>query len=237
MIQSDSVLAIVPARGGSKGASRKNLRPLGGRPLVAWTIAAARSSKYIDRLILSSEDAEIIQTAKDWGCDVPFVRPQELAADDTPGIAPVLHALRALPGFGLVVLLQPTSPFRSTQDVDACIEACALGAAPACVSVTESEHSPYWTYKLDADRRLKPIISEVGLPSRRQDLPSTYVLNGAVYVARTDWLLRIGEFITEETTGYVMPALRSLDIDTELDLRIAEFMFKEIENGTSQNSR
>lgn len=237
MIDGATVLAIVPARGGSKGVPRKNVRPLGGRPLIAWTIAAARASRYIDRLILSSEDGEIMRVAAGLGCDVPFARPAALAADDTPGIAPVLHALEALPGYEMVVLLQPTSPFRAAQDIDACIEACARGGAPACVSVAEPEQSPYWTFTLDGSRRLRPVIPGGVLPGRRQDLPAAYALNGAVYVARTDWLARNGEFITEETAGHVMPAVRSLDIDTELDLRIAEFMLKEIENGTLQDSR
>lgn len=237
MIGALSVLAIVPARGGSKGVPRKNLRLLGGKPLIGWTIAAARESRYIDRLVLSSEDEEIMSVAASLGCEVPFVRPRELAADDTPGIAPVLHALEALPGYGVVVLLQPTSPFRSSQDIDACIEKCASGQAPACVSVVEPGHSPYWTYRLDASDRLTPVIAGNTLPARRQDLPPSYALNGAVYAAHTEWLVRTGEFIREDTAGYIMPAVRSLDIDTELDLRMAEFILKETENGTLQVTR
>ena len=140
MIDGRSVLAIIPARGGSKGVPRKNIRPLGGKPLIAWTIEAAHRSAWIDRLILSSEDQEIIDTACAWGCDVPFVRPAELARDCTPGIDPVLHALKQLPSFDLVVLLQPTSPLRSAADIDRCIERCQRGGAPAAVTEIGRAH-------------------------------------------------------------------------------------------------
>nr|HPK54819.1 acylneuraminate cytidylyltransferase family protein [Smithellaceae bacterium] len=117
MIQGKTVLAIIPARGGSKGIPRKNITNLAGKPLIAWTIEEAKKSKYIDRLILSSEDNEIIQVAKEWGCEVPFIRPRELAEDDTLGIEPVLHALNTIKKkYDYVVLLQPTSPLRSVDD-------------------------------------------------------------------------------------------------------------------------
>lgn len=116
------ILAIIPARGGSKGVPRKNIRDLAGKPLIAWTIEEAKKSKYITRLILSSEDEEIIEAAKKYGCEVPFVRPIELAQDNTPGIEPVLHAIEKCPGYDYVLLLQPTSPLRTVEDIDGCIE-------------------------------------------------------------------------------------------------------------------
>jgi N-acylneuraminate cytidylyltransferase len=143
MINGLKVLAIIPARGGSKGLLGKNIRPLGEKPLLAWTIETARQSRYIDRLVLSSEDAEIIRIARAWDCEVPFVRPAELSRDETPGILPILHALARLPGYDLVVKLQPTSPLRSADDIDACIERCSRSDVPACVSVVEPVQSPY----------------------------------------------------------------------------------------------
>ena len=115
-------IVIIPARGGSKGVPRKNIRELAGKPLIAWTIEAAKKSKYIDRLILSSEDPEIIEVAKAFDCEVPFVRPFELAQDDTPGIEVVLDAVKRCPGYTHVLLLQPTSPFRTHKHIDAFIE-------------------------------------------------------------------------------------------------------------------
>jgi len=214
------VLAVISARGGSKGVPGKNLRPIGGRPLIAWTIEAAQRSRYVDRLIVSSDDAEILATARRWGCEAPFVRPAELAQDDTPGVLPVLHALSELPGYGYVVALQPTSPLRSPEDLDACLERCHGQEANACVTVTVAEKSPYWMMVPESGHRVKPLLGWD--TSRRQDLPTVYVLNGAVYVARTEWLTESRTFLTDETLVYPMPRERSLDIDTELDLLLAE---------------
>ena len=234
MYKGKKILAIIPARGGSKGVVRKNLRPLGGKPLLAWTAAAARGSEYLDRTILSSEDDEIIALAGELGLDVPFKRPEALARDDTPGIAPVLHALELLKteNYDYVVLLQPTSPLRQAADIDAAISRCIDGAAPACVSVCETPHPPWWMFGLDAKNRLVPVLDAAAIPARRQDAPRTYQLNGAVYVAQTAWLTRqdaAGQpgFIGPETLASIMPYERSLDIDTETDLELAEILLRQ----------
>jgi N-acylneuraminate cytidylyltransferase len=222
MIRGKSVLAVITARGGSKGIPGKNLRVVAGKPLIAWTIEEARKSRLIDRLVLSSDDAEIIRVAKDRGCDAPFVRPGEYAEDETPGVEPVLHALSLLPFHDYVVLLQPTSPLRTAGDIDGCIEACAQGDADSCVSVTEAEESPYWMFLLDADRKLCPLLPSDRRAARRQDLPAVYVLNGAVYVARSGWLRDQRSFLAGKPLAYRMPRERSADIDTERDLRLCE---------------
>ena len=224
MIDGKSVLAIIPARGGSKGVPRKNIWPLAGKPLIAWTIKTAQKSRYIDRLILSSEDAEIITVAKDWGCEVPFVRPADLARDETPGIDPVLHALDAIPGYDYVVLLQPTSPLRKTADIDGCLARCTEQNAPACVSVTPPVQHPYWTYSIADQGRLVPLFANI--PDRRQDLPAVYTLNGAVYVARTRDLRLTRDFLIPGVVAFVMPDSRALDIDTPADLTLAECLLK-----------
>lgn len=224
MVNDKKVIAVIPARGGSKGVPRKNIRPLAGKPLLAWTVEAAEGSRYIDRLILSSDDPEIIMVARETGCEVPFVRPAELARDDTPGIEPVLHALRMLPGYDYVVLLQPTSPFRTADDIDRCIEMCAQNGVASCVSVTPADKSPFWMYTLDEKTRMTPLLHPPEGFFRRQDLPIAYALNGAVYVAKTDWLLENKTFITADTLGCVMSAEHAVDIDTEQDLAFCEFL-------------
>lgn len=226
MIAGKTILAVIPARGGSKGVPRKNIKLAAGKPLIAWTIAAAKKSKYIDRLVLSSEDEEIIKVAKSLGCEVPFIRPVELAQDDTPGIEPVLHAIKNLPDYDYIVLLQVTSPLRSVEDIDGCIELCVKQQGNACVSVSEAAENPYWMYKMDDGGKLCPLMPTENNFNRRQDLPKVFSLNGAVYVANSAWLLDKQSFLTSETIAFPMPAERSLDIDTEIDFKLMETLTK-----------
>ena len=230
MIENKTILAIIPARGGSKGVLRKNIREVAGKPLIAWTIESAQKSKYIDRLILSSDDSEIISVARKWGCDVPFVRPAELSQDDTPGIEPVIHAINALPRYDYVVLLQPTSPLRTVENIDKSIEMCLCKNATTCVSVTESDQSPFWMFTVDADGKMRKLLESETYIARRQDLPQIYSLNGAVYVAESKTILEKKSFVTETTVPYIMSKNNSIDIDTEDDLVLAEFFLKRINN-------
>ena len=225
MINSYSILAIIPARGGSKGIPGKNIHNLAGKPLLAYTIEEAQKSLYIDRLILSSEDAVIIETEKKYGCEVPFERPAELAQDDTPGIDPVIHAIETLPEkYDYIVLLQPTSPLRIVGDIDGCIELCVSQDAPSCVSICPSEVSPFWMYQKEANGVLRPLKAQDTTYVRRQDLPAVYSLNGAVYVAASSQIINQRTFITDGTVGYVMPRERSADIDEPIDLKICELI-------------
>ncbi|WP_456277639.1 acylneuraminate cytidylyltransferase family protein [Bacillus sp. AK128] len=225
MINNRKILAIVPARGGSKGILRKNLSIISDKPLLAWTIEEAKKSKYIDRLILSSEDSEIIQVAAKYGCEVPFTRPTELARDDTPGVSPILHAIMELPSYDYVMMLQPTSPLRTVEDIDGCIEYFINKEGESCVSVVEAHKPPHWIYKVTSDNRLRPIL-EGETVNRRQDAPKTYELNGAVYIASKEFLLEYETFLTDDTIAYEMPRERSYDIDTEMDLKIVKFLIE-----------
>lgn len=227
MIDGQTVLAIIPARGGSKGVKRKNIREVAGKPLISWTIEEAKKSRYIDRLVLSSDDLEIIEIAKEWGCEVPFVRPKALAHDHSSGLDPVIHAINEIPGYDYIVLLQPTSPLRIVDDIDTCIENCIREEADSCVSVTESNKSPYWMYKFDNDGRISPVIKTEQNISRRQDLPKAYKLNGAVFVSKCNSINKNLSFITDNTIAYLMPEKRSLDIDTELDIKVLELIINE----------
>ena len=218
MIDNNMVLGIISARGGSKGIPRKNIKLLAGKPLIAWTIEEAQKSQYLDRLILSSEDMEIISTAQSWGCEVPFIRPAELARDDPPGIDPVIHALHQLAEqYDYVMLLQPTSPLRTVEDIDGCIRYCIQEGAPACISVSLTDKHPYWMHTIDERHRLHPFLPTARSIQRRQDLPPVYLENGAVYIAQKGFLLNKKSFTAEETLAYIMPPERSWDIDNESD--------------------
>ncbi len=221
MIDKQKILAIIPARGGSKGLLGKNIYTFGGKPLIAWTIEAAKDSSYIDNLILSSDDEEIIGVAKAYGCDVPFKRDAQLALDNTPSIDVVIDAINRCPGYEWVLLLQPTSPLRVAQDIDEAIRHCMEKEAEACVSVSEAEQSPYWMYSLTDSQMLKPVMSSP-IPSRRQDLPKCFTLNGAIYFARIDELLQFKTFVLPKTVPYLLPPERAIDIDTLDDLLAAE---------------
>lgn len=228
MFVNKKILAVIPARGGSKGVPRKNIKLLAGKPLIEWTIQAAKQSKYIDRIVLSSEDDEIIETAKTIGCDVPFKRPIELAKDDTHGIEPILHAINECKGYDYVMMLQPTSPFRTVEDIDEFIEWAFKYDAKSCVSVCEPSKSPYWMYqKSEEEELLIPLLSEYSMVPRRQDLPPVYALNGALYLADVTWLQMNRNFMSKETVGYIMPKERSYDIDTILDFKICEYLLEE----------
>lgn len=221
-----SVLAVIPARGGSKGIPRKNIKPLGGKPLIQWTIDAAKHSKHLDRIIVSTEDPEIARISLHFGAEIPFVRPSNLATDDTPGLAPVLHALEQLPEYEWVMLLQPTSPLRITEDIDSVFELCQESGAPAAVSLSAVSEHPYWTYRMGSEGCMESFIVNRPDILRRQDLPPAYCLNGAIYLARTDWLSEQESFITPETLGYVMPPERSVDLDSPLDWQWLEFLLE-----------
>ena len=227
MIDGLKVLALVPARGGSKGLPRKNVLELAGLPLIAWTLDAAKSSRHVDRCIVSTDDDEIAEVAKAHGGDVPFMRPAELASDSADTLGVVRHALERVPGFDILVVLQPTSPLRTGEDIDGTLKQLQHHGAPSCVSVVEPAKSPYWSYRLNEDSRLVPLLDADTTGVRRQDLPRCYVLNGAVYATRVDWLLEHGSILGQESVAYAMPAERSVDIDTEFDLRLAACCLQE----------
>ncbi len=224
MIDNAKVLGLITARGGSKGVPRKNVRMVGGKPLIAWTIDAALKSKTIDHLILSSDDEEIIAVAREWGCEVPFVRPDELASDTAGSLDVVRHALELEgEGYDYIVLLQPTSPLRTPEDINATLDLCHTRNTPTCVSVCEVDKTPYWMFKVDDNSCLEPLFPIEQMPVNRQEANPVYMLNGAVYVARTNHILDGGGFVSRDTIVYIMPPERSLDIDTEQDLALMEF--------------
>ena len=223
MIEGLSVLALITARGGSRGLPRKNLREVGGKSLIARAVEAAQGAGTVDRVVLSSEDPEIVQAALLAGCEVPFLRPAELATPDARSNDVVTHALETLPErYDLLVLLQPTSPLRTAADIDGAVRLCVEAGAPACISVTAVDKPPQWTFELDGAGRMVPLMPEQVEAHQRQALAPAYAVNGAVYVARCDWISRRESFLSPDTRGYLMPRERSIDIDDELDLVLAE---------------
>lgn len=222
MIDSKKILAVIPARGGSKGIPKKNLREVGGKSLIVRAIESAQASKYIDTVIVSTDDQEIADASRRAGAEVPFLRPAELASDTATSVAAALHAINEMPDFEWLVWLQPTSPFRTAKDIDACLEACFAARASSCVSVSEPDQHPYWTFTIDRGGRLKPVWENP--PQRRQDLPCVFNLNGMVYVIRISELKAKSAFMTDNTVGHVIrDRWRCLDIDTEEDMLLADY--------------
>lgn len=218
------VLAVIPARGGSKGIPRKNLADLAGRPLIAWTIAAALASKYLDRVIVSTDDREIADASVEHGADVPFLRPAALATDTSPTIDVLLHAIETLDDtFDIVVTLQPTSPLRTPELIDRAIELLIDRGAASCVSVKRLKADASWMYTLDERGRHVPLLPSAPEVSRRQDARPVFVLDGSVYATNRRALesvrsIRPEPCVLVESTG------ASIDIDEAVDLRVAHVL-------------
>ena len=222
-----TLLALIPARGGSKGIPGKNIRPLAGQPLISHTIAAALQVPTIERVVVSTDDPAIAAVALQWGAEVPFLRPPELAADDTPGIAPVLHALVQIPEASRVLLLQPTSPLRSSADIEGILAFQRERQCPSVVSVCASGKHPQWMVRLGAAGELSPfLLTDASTADCRQQLEPAYALNGALYLCERAWLQNHKSLMGPGTLGYLMPPERSVDIDTPLDWLWAETLLQ-----------
>ena len=225
-------VGVITARGGSKSIPKKNTAPIGGKPLIAWTIEAALRSSALSRVIVSTDDTEIAEVARQWGAEVPFLRPAELARDDSPHIPVVVHAVEWLESHedtrpDYILLLQPTSPLRSTEDIDNAIRLALEKDADSVVSVCQALSHPYLTKRITANGHLEDFVPKPEGYLRRQALPPAYFVNGAIYLVQRDVLIEKQTFYTERTYAYVMPPERSLDIDTPWDLYLADLILKE----------
>jgi len=232
MINNKKVIAIIPARGGSKRLPRKNVLPLAGKPLIVWSIEAALASNYIDKIIVSTDDAEIADISRTAGASVPFMRPSELASDTASSADVVMHALDYLESqedyYDYIVLLQPTSPLRTSADIDAALELCIEKNANSIISVCETDHSPLWENTLPPDHSMVGFINENISKLRSQDLPTYYRINGAIYICKTENLLKKRTFfINKNIFAYVMSKLNSVDIDDKIDFIIAETLINQ----------
>jgi N-acylneuraminate cytidylyltransferase/CMP-N,N'-diacetyllegionaminic acid synthase len=224
------ILYIIPARGGSKGLPGKNIRLLGNKPLIAYSIEAAVNSIFKGTVIVSTDDEEIASVGKKYGATVPFIRPNELATDVASTMDVVFHAINFYKQqhvfFDLIVVLQPTSPLRTSTDIDQAISLMKEKNVAAVVSVCESEHHPLWTNILPADGSMKNFIREEVKGKNRQQLPVNFRLNGALYISKSEALEIYKGFIHEKTIAYIMPTDRSVDIDHEIDFKLAELLLK-----------
>lgn len=230
-MEKKNVIAIIPARKGSKRLKNKNLLKLNGKPLIQWTIDESKKAKSIDELIVSTDSELVMTISEENGVDVPFLRPDEFSNDSATSIDVIFHALEFFKNKGVTfrhcMLLQPTSPLRSYQDIE---EAFRLidGNTLSVVSVCEVEHSPIWSNTLPEDMSMKDFIPEEAKNKRSQDLPKHYRLNGAIYVANVDYLYANNGFIGSNTKAFLMPKERSIDIDDELDFLIAQEVQKKM---------
>jgi len=227
MINNKKVLAIIPARSGSKRLPRKNILNLAGKPLIAWTIESAIRSKYIDSVLVSTDSPEIAEISKKFGAQVPFIRPEYLSNDTADTISVIKHAIDNIPDqYDIIVLLQATSPLRNTDDIDGAIEQ-SDSDFKAVVSVCPAEHPPLWSNILPDDLSMAGFIRPEIKNKRSQDLPTYYRLNGAVYVAELSYFMQQNGFMGPQTKAYIMDQKHSVDIDTEIDFRFCETLINQ----------
>jgi N,N'-diacetyl-8-epilegionaminate cytidylyltransferase len=228
-----NVTGFIFARGGSKGVPRKNIRPLAGKPLIAWAVGTAKESRFINRIIVSTDDDEIAKVALQYGAEVPFMRPPELAGDRAPEWLSWQHAIVEIQKnnprpLDVFVSIPTTSPLRSVSDVDACISKLLQSDADIVITVKKADRSPYFNMvNLDDGGYAHVVISAGKSMTRRQDAPTVYDMTTVAYAARPDFIMRAHGIFEGNVMVVEVPPERALDIDTELDFKIAEYLMKE----------
>lgn len=229
MFKDKRVLAIIPARGGSKRLPGKNIMSFCGKPLIARTISQAMRSRYVDSVVVSTDDPKIARVAVKYGAEVPFVRPAKLSTDRATSVGVLLHCVKWMERkgrqFDIIALLQATSPLRTEADIDGAIRLLSLKRATCIVSVCRAEHNPLWTLRLGRSGSVKNFLktkAAAGSAGRG----AIYRLNGAVYAITCKELKGSKDFYRNRTYAYVMPAARSIDIDVKEDFMIAETIAK-----------
>jgi len=231
MIDGKTIVAIIPARGGSKRLPHKNILPLQNKPLIAWTIDAGLQSQFVDRVIVSTDCNEIADIAIKYGAEVPFIRPDDIAGDFTSTDSVILHCLETISDqfkADIVVILQPTSPLRTSSDIDVVLRKLVDKKANGVVSVCKCEHSPFWSNTLPESGEMNFFLKEEVKGKRSQDLPTCYRLNGAIYAFSVDFIINnLGIGYSEGVFSSEMPTIRSVDIDNALDFKLAEVILAE----------
>ncbi|MDH4318618.1 MAG: acylneuraminate cytidylyltransferase family protein [Desulfobulbaceae bacterium] len=231
MFEGKRVLGLIPARGGSKGLARKNIRNLHGKPLIGWTIEAARESACFDTIMVSTDSREIADIAEEYGVQVPCLRHAKLSGDSTPIMDVIMNTLdwygARSKTFDIIVLLQPTSPLRNGDDIKRGLSLYSERNAKAVVSVCRAEHHPYWMNTLPHDGSMRDFLPQKALNTPRQQLPVFYRLNGALYIADIITLRNTNNFFGPDTYAYIMEAEHSVDIDELFDFQLAELLMQE----------
>ncbi|MBI3074826.1 MAG: acylneuraminate cytidylyltransferase family protein, partial [Parcubacteria group bacterium] len=222
------ILAVITARGGSKSIPKKNIKNLAGKPLIVWTIEAAKKSRFLTRTIVSTDDAEIARVARKYGADAPFMRPAEYAWDTSTSMGVVQHALawlkeNAKEKYDYLMILQPTSPFRTAEDIDECIKLAVDKKADSVMSMKELDDFAPKKIKKIKNGKILPYFEDEGTQSsRRQDLEKMYKRNCAVYLTKTS-LIAKGDLFGKKSHAHIMPEERSLDINKPADFELAQF--------------
>ncbi|OVE81681.1 N-acylneuraminate cytidylyltransferase [bacterium K02(2017)] len=231
MTKKNNILGVIPARGGSKGIPNKNIYPINGFPLISYTIKTALQSKLLSRCIVSTDSNKIANVAKEYHADVPFIRPQQHATDQALAIDVIKHAVLEMESldncqYDYIVMLQPTTPLKIAEDIDAVINKLIKANCDTVVSLVDvgADH-PARMYTIESDKMV-PVMDEGVVMSPRQDLPSIYIRNGAVYACKRDVIFEHNAMIGTDCRGYVMPAERSVNIDVKTDLILAEYYLK-----------
>jgi len=225
------ILAVIPGRKGSKGVVNKNIRKINNKPLISYSIKAALKSKYIKRVVVSSDSDEILEIANSYNVE-SIERPEYLAQDDSSTIDVIKHVLNVVNQTKdyfpeILMLLQPTSPLRDANDIDSAVKMFLEDdSADSLISVSKFNHNPFWSFKIE-DKFLSPAFNEEFLNKRRQELPELFLPNGAIYIIKTSELLEKNSFYVEKTKPFLMSEEKSLDIDTELDLKLVKCLIND----------
>lgn len=226
-------LAIIPARSGSKGLKDKNIRLLNGKPLLAYTIEAAKESGLFEEIFVSTDSEKYAEIAREWGASVPFLRSDELSTDTASSWDVVKDAIKRYQDMGkefdTVALLQPTSPLRTAEDIIAGYNKMKERDANAVVAVCEVDHSPLWSNTLPKDSSLTNFINEDLATTPRQCLPTYYRINGALYIVKAEYLMSTDNIYADKSYAIVMTKEHSIDIDDKMDFIVAEALIKNLE--------
>lgn len=226
----EKVLAIIPARSGSKGIKNKNIKELNKKPLIAYTIEVARKSEIFEDIVVSTDSEKYAEISKEYGAIVPFLREEKLSSDTASSLDVILDVLEKMEKLGkryeTLVLLQPTSPLRTVENLKEAYNLYLKNKANAVVSVCEMEHSPLWSNILPIDNKMDGFLKKIGNKNRQQ-LEKYYRINGAIYIANIEYFKRYKDFYYKNSYAYIMSRENSIDIDEEIDFKIAEFLMKE----------
>lgn len=234
MINNNSIICIILARGGSKGFPGKNVKPLLGKPLLYYTVKAVQNAEIFDRVILSTDNEKIARIAENMGVEVPFLRPKELAQDDSSALDAIQHALEWVEQndkrYDYVQYIFPTAPLRTSEDILNALNILFEKNGDMVISVCETDHPSQWSNALPRDNSLRGFIKSEYRGKNRQNLPKTYRINGAIYVGKWDIFYYKKDWFDQDTFACIMPRERSIDIDTPTDFKLAQLLMESNDN-------